>query len=124
MMFRNVIPDITVLELSNRCQQLPAPYNRLIYDHNRLIHVTTTDSYMTTTDSYMTTTDSYMTTTDSYMTTTDSYMTSNETGKQTIDGSKITAKQQPTNHCNFHVLTTNHITTKLLSDKLQSMICI
>ena len=26
---------------------------------------------------------------------------------------KITAKQQPTNHCNFHVLTTNHITTKL-----------
>ena len=40
-------------------------------------------------------------------------MTSNETDKQTIDGSKITAKQQPTNHYNFHVLTTNHITTKL-----------
>ena len=33
--------------------------------------------------------------------------------QQTIDGSKITAKQQPTNHYNFHVLTTNHITTKL-----------
>ena len=45
--------------------------------------------------------------------TNDSYMTSNETDKQTIDGSKITAKQQPTNRCNFHVLTTNHITTKL-----------
>ena len=40
-------------------------------------------------------------------------MTSNETDKQTIDGSKITAKQQPTNHYNFHVLTTNHITIKL-----------
>ena len=40
-------------------------------------------------------------------------MTSNETDKQTIDGSKITAKQQPTNHYNFHFLTTNHITTKL-----------
>ena len=26
---------------------------------------------------------------------------------------KITAKQQPTNQNNFHVLTTNHITTKL-----------
>ena len=33
--------------------------------------------------------------------------------KQTIDGSKITAKQQPTKHYNVHVLTTNHITTKL-----------
>ena len=45
----------------------------------------------------------------------DSYMTSNETDipQQTIDGSKITAKLQPTSHCNFHVLTTNHITTKL-----------
>ena len=26
---------------------------------------------------------------------------------------KITAKQQPSNHYNFHVLTANHITTKL-----------
>ena len=42
-------------------------------------------------------------------------MTSNETDipQQTINGSKITGKQQPTNHCNFHILTTNHITTKL-----------
>ena len=39
-------------------------------------------------------------------------MTSNETDKQTIDGSKITAKQQPTNKYNFQVLATNHITTK------------
>ena len=30
-----------------------------------------------------------------------------------MDGSKITAEQQPTNHYNFHVLTANHITTKL-----------
>ena len=37
----------------------------------------------------------------------------NETNRQTIDGSKITAKQQMTNHYNFHVLTTNHIMTKL-----------
>ena len=44
-----------------------------------------------------------------------SYMTSNETDipQQTIDGSKITAKQQLNNHYNFHILTTNHITTKL-----------
>ena len=42
-------------------------------------------------------------------------MTSNEIDipQQTIDGSKITAKQQPTNHYNFHVLRTNHIMTKL-----------
>ena len=53
----------------NRCQQLPAPYKRLIHDLKR--------------------------------------------NQQTIDGSKITAKQQPTNHYNFHVLTTNHITIKL-----------
>ena len=45
--------------------------------------------------------------------TNDSYMTSNKTDKRTIGGSKITAKQQPTNHYNFHVLTTNHITTKM-----------
>ena len=45
--------------------------------------------------------------------TNDSYITSNETNKETIDGSKIIAKQQPTNHYNFHVLTTNHMTTKL-----------
>ena len=45
--------------------------------------------------------------------TNDSYMNSNETDKQTIDRSKITAQQQLTNHYNFHVLTTNHITTKL-----------
>ena len=42
-------------------------------------------------------------------------MTSNETDipQQTTDGSRIRAKQQLTNHCNFQVLTTNHITTKL-----------
>ena len=45
--------------------------------------------------------------------TNNSYMTWNETNKQTIDGLKITAKQQLTNHYNFHVLMTNHITTKL-----------
>ena len=43
------------------------------------------------------------------------FLFSNETNipQQTIDGSKITAKQQPTNHCNFHILTTNNTTTKL-----------
>ena len=43
-------------------------------------------------------------------------MTSNKTNvpRQTIDGSKITAKQlQPLHHCNFHVLMTFHIMTKL-----------
>ena len=35
------------------------------------------------------------------------------TNKQTIDGSKITAKQQLTNHYNFHVLMTNRIMKKL-----------
>ena len=42
-------------------------------------------------------------------------MTSNETGRpqQTTDGSKVTVKQQPTNHCNFDIMTTNHIMTKL-----------
>ena len=42
-------------------------------------------------------------------------MTSNETDtpQQTIDRSKITAKQQLTNHCDFHALMTNHIMTKL-----------
>ena len=50
--------------------------------------------------------------------TNDSYMTVNETDKQTKDRSKITAKQQSTNHCNFQVLTTNHyITTKLTNPK-------
>ena len=45
--------------------------------------------------------------------TNDSCTTSNEADipQQTIQGTKIT--KQPTNHCNFHVLTTNHITTKL-----------
>ena len=33
--------------------------------------------------------------------------------RQTIDASKITAKQQTTNHYNFYVLTTNNITKKL-----------
>ena len=33
--------------------------------------------------------------------------------QQTKGRLKITAKQQPTNHYNFHVLMTNHITTKL-----------
>ena len=44
-------------------------------------------------------------------------MTLNETdiSQQTIGRMNITAKQQPTNHSNFHVLTTNHITTKLTS---------
>ena len=43
------------------------------------------------------------------------HQTSNETNipQQTIDGSKITAKQQLTNQCNFHVLMTNRIMTKL-----------
>ena len=45
--------------------------------------------------------------------TNDSYITSNETDKQTVGGSKIIAKQQPTNHYNFHVLITNHIATNL-----------
>ena len=40
---------------------------------------------------------------------------SNETDipELTIDGSKIKAKERPTNHYNFHVLMTSHITTKL-----------
>ena len=42
-------------------------------------------------------------------------MTSKETDipQQTIDEYENNNKQQPTNRCNFHVLTTNHITTKL-----------
>ena len=40
-------------------------------------------------------------------------MTLNETDQQTIDGLKKIAKQQPTKQYNFHVLTTNHMTTKL-----------
>ena len=32
--------------------------------------------------------------------------------QQTIDGSEVISEQQPTNHCNF-VLMTNHIMTKL-----------
>ena len=38
-----------------------------------------------------------------------------DTPQQTLDGSEITENQQPTNHYNFQVLTTNHITTKLTS---------
>ena len=34
--------------------------------------------------------------------------------QQTIDGSQITVKQQPTNHCNFHLVMTGHNTTKLI----------
>ena len=43
-------------------------------------------------------------------------MTPNETDipQQTVDGSKITAKQL-TNHCNFHVLMINQIMTKLIN---------
>ena len=44
--------------------------------------------------------------------TNESHMTSNETDQQTIDGSE-TPKQQPTNHHNFYISSTNLITTKL-----------
>ena len=33
--------------------------------------------------------------------------------KPTYLNKQYTAKQQPTNHCNFHILTSNHIMTKL-----------
>ena len=47
--------------------------------------------------------------------TNNSYVTSNKSNKlqQTIDGSKVTIKQQPANQWNFQVLITNHNTTKL-----------
>ena len=40
-------------------------------------------------------------------------ISSRHISNRSVDRSKVTIKQQPTNHGNFHILTTNHITTKL-----------